>query len=152
MEEMGQVVLGAAAAIGLAGAGSSIGIGMAGSKGAGVFAEKPHLFGKILLLTLLPGSQGVYGLVVAFLILFKAGIFGGDIVMTGELASKLFGAGLAMGVSGIFSGWFQGKVAAAGLGAVARDESLVGRIVSLAAVAETYAIFGLLIALLLLFL
>ena len=141
--------LGAGLSIGLAGGGSSIGIGTAGAKGAGVFAEKPNLFGKILLMMLLPGSQGIYGLLIAILILNVSGLLGTAATVDLALGAKCLGAGVAMGVSGLFSGWFQGRVAASGIGSMARDESLTGRLIVQAVVVETYAIFGLLVALLL---
>ncbi|MGN1096831.1 MAG: permease, partial [Christensenellales bacterium] len=60
-------LLGAALAAGLAGSGSAIGIGMAGKAAAGVTAEDPTKFSKCLVLQLLPGTQGIYGLLIAFL-------------------------------------------------------------------------------------
>ena len=142
-------VLGAGLAIGLAGAGSSIGIGTAGAKGAGVFGENPHLFGKVLLMMLLPGSQGIYGLLIAILILNNIGALSGNIAVEAVDASKYFGAGVAMGLTGLFSGWYQGQVAAAGIGMLPRAEELSARFIIQAVVVETYAIFGLLIAVLL---
>ncbi|MCF7812510.1 hypothetical protein K9M59_02855 [Candidatus Gracilibacteria bacterium] len=53
-----------------------------------------------------------------------------------------------MGVSGLASGWLQGRVAAAGIGAVGRDESVAGKAIVLSVIIETYAIFGLLVSLL----
>lgn len=141
-------VLGAACAVCFGGAGSSLGIGTAGMKGAGVLAENPNLFGKVLVMMLLPGSQGIYGLLIAILILSNAGFLGGgEIAVTFTQGAKYLGAGLAIGLAGLFSGWFQGKVAAAAIGAAARDESLAGRLITLTVMVETYAIFGLLIAL-----
>lgn len=141
-------VIGAAMSAVLGGAGSSIGIGAAGAKGAGVLAEKPNLFGKILILSALPGSQGVYGLLIAIFILSKIGFFAGGAEITGEAGQQFMWAGILMGLAGLFSGWFQGKVVASGIGAMARDENLTGKAIVLAVVVETYAIFGLLVALL----
>jgi len=141
-------VIGAAMAAVFGGAGSSIGIGKAGAKGAGVLAEKPNLFGKILVLSALPGSQGVYGLLIAIFILFKIGMFGTPADVSVEAGQQLMWAGILMGLAGLFSGWFQGGVVASGIGAMARDESLTGKAIVLAVVVETYAIFGLLVALL----
>ena len=55
-------VLGAALAALLAGIGSAIGVGMGGQAAAGVVTEDPGKFGKVLILQLLPGTQGIYGL------------------------------------------------------------------------------------------
>ena len=68
---MGMVIalFGAAFAALLAGAGSAVGVGMAGEAAAGVITEDPSKFGKVMLLQLLPGTQGIYGLLIAFLTL-----------------------------------------------------------------------------------
>ena len=63
------VVLGAALAAGLAGAGSALGTGVAGQAANGVVSEDPDKFGRLLVLQALPGTQGIYGLVALFMIL-----------------------------------------------------------------------------------
>ena len=67
-ENLGLVysLLGAAVAVFLAGAGSALGVGIAGQAAAGVVTEDPSKFAKVLVLQLLPGTQGIYGLLVAF--------------------------------------------------------------------------------------
>lgn len=141
-------IIGATIAAVLAGIGSGIGVYTAGTKGAGVLSEKPDLFGKILVITALPGSQGVYGLLIAILALAKIGLFGGLAEVSTEVGQQIFWAGILMGVSGLASGWLQGRVAAAGIGAVGRDESVAGKAIVLSVIIETYAIFGLLVSLL----
>ena len=69
-------VIGAAIAA-CAGVGSGIGVGIAGEAAAGVVAEDPNKFGQTLVLQALPGTQGIYGLLIAFLILQKIGMLGG---------------------------------------------------------------------------
>ena len=59
-------VVGAVLAALMAGIGSAKGVGAAGQAGAGVVTEDPSKFSKVLLLQLLPGTQGIYGLLVAF--------------------------------------------------------------------------------------
>ena len=75
---VGLALLGAALAALLAGIGSAIGVGLAGEAAAGVVTEDPSKFGKVLLLQLLPGTQGIYGLLIAFLTLSNIGILGGS--------------------------------------------------------------------------
>lgn len=58
--------LGAALAIGLAGSGSAIGVGIAGTTGTGLMTEDPSKFGLVLILQAIPGTQGIYGLLVGF--------------------------------------------------------------------------------------
>lgn len=139
-------VIGAALAVILGGIGSCLGVGAAGTKATGVLAERPDLFGKLLLITALPGSQGVYGLLMAILILMKGNLLGGpaDLEMTLAAGQMLMVAGLIVGFSGFTSGWFQGKVAAGAIGAIGREDSVAGKALVLAVIIETYAIFGLL--------
>lgn len=75
---VGLALLGAALAALLAGIGSAIGVGIAGEAAAGVVTEDPGKFGKVLLLQLLPGTQGIYGLLIAFITLSNIGILGGS--------------------------------------------------------------------------
>ncbi len=70
-------VLGAALAVGLSGFGSATGISIAGQVADGVLAEDPDIFGRVLIFVAMPGTQGIYGFLGAFLILLKAGIIGG---------------------------------------------------------------------------
>ena len=71
-------LVGAVLAALLGGIGSAIGVGMTGQAAAGVVSENPPLFGKVLILQLLPGTQGIYGLLIAFLTLTNIGVLGGS--------------------------------------------------------------------------
>jgi V/A-type H+-transporting ATPase subunit K len=145
-------VLGAAVAAALGGIGSSIGVGLAGQSGTGVISEKPELFGKILLLQALPGTQGIYGFLGALLILIQIGLIGGSpIDIDVSTGWQFFGAGIPVGLAGLFSGIHQGKVSAAGLNAVAKDATNTGKAVIMSAMVETYAVLGLLVSVLLIF-
>ncbi len=145
-------VLGAAIAAALGGIGSSIGVGLAGQSGTGVISEKPELFGKILLLQALPGTQGIYGFLGALLILIQIGLIGGS-ATTIDISTgwQFFGAGIPVGLAGLFSGIHQGKVSAAGLNAIAKDSTNTGKAVIMSAMVETYAVLGLLVSVLLIF-
>ncbi|MCK5460954.1 V-type ATP synthase subunit K [Candidatus Gracilibacteria bacterium] len=140
-------ILGVVASSVLGGMGTAIGSGMAGRVAAGVLAEKPHLFTKTLVLTALPGSQAIYGLLIAFLINSRIAGVTDLSVVTGQ---QFMWAGILMGVAALFSGIYQGQVAAGGVGSLARDESLLTPSIVLAAMVETSAILGLLMAFLLL--
>lgn len=149
---IGLVFAGAAIAAALGFSGSAIGMGHAGRAAAGVLSEKPNLFGKMLLMQALPGSQGIYGLVGAFLILNFAGILGGDPVTSIDagIGWQYLMAGLPIGIAGFFSGMFQGLVSAAGISMIAKDEANMGRAIVLSVMVETWAIFGVLISFILL--
>ncbi len=141
---------GAAIAAFLACVGSARGVGIACEAGNAVVAEDPSKSGKALLLEALPGSQGIYGFVTAFMVLMNVGVIGGEIVqLTLAQGCYLFVACLPIAVVGLFSAIYQGKVCATGMNILAKkpDDSIKG--VTAAALVETYAIFSLLVSLLL---
>jgi len=144
-------ILGAALSAGLAGTGSSLGVGVAGQAAAGVISEEPEKFGKTLLLQALPGTQGIYGFLGAIMALQKIGLLGGQIVeLPTILGWQILFACLPVGLVGLTSGLYQGKVSAAGMGVVAKQPKAVGKAIILAAMVETYAVLGLLTTILLL--
>lgn len=132
--------LGAGLAAIMAGAGSIIGIGYPGRAAAGVLSEDPSKFGSLFLLVVLPGTQGFYGFVAAFLII-------GNIanVTTSAQGLQLLVAALPIAFTGLFSGIHQGKVCAAGVSLVAKRPKEAMKGVIFAAMVETYAVLGLLI-------
>ena len=140
---------GAALAALLAGIGSAIGVGIAGEAAAGVITEDPNKFSKVLVLQLLPGTQGIYGLLVGFIVLSKIGLLGGSMaevsVQTGLL---ILAACLPIGIVGLVSGKYQGKAAAGAIGVVAKKPEQFGKAMLFPAMVETYAILALLITIL----
>ena len=142
-------LLGAAAAVFLAGAGSSMGVGIAGQAAAGVISEDPSKFAKVLILQLLHGTQGIYGLLVGFIVLSKIGLLGGSMaevsVQTGLL---ILAACLPIGIVGLVSGKYQGKAAAGAIGVVAKKPEQFGKAMLFPAMVETYALLALLITIL----
>lgn len=142
-------LLGAAVAVLLAGAGSSIGVGIAGQAASGVVTEDPSKFAKVLIMQLLPGTQGIYGLLVGFITLSKVGLLGGALadlsVQTGLL---ILAACLPIGIVGLISGIHQGKTSAAAIGIVAKKPDQFGKAMLFPAMVETYAILALLISIL----
>lgn len=139
-------ILGASIAIIFAGMGSAKGTSIAGQAAAGAVSEDSSKFGKLLVLQLLPGTQGLYGFIIAFLILSKAGLLGTSVALTTGQGFQLLAAGLAIGITGLVSGVAQGKAAAAGVGIVAKNADDLGKAITLAAIVETYALLGLLIS------
>jgi V/A-type H+-transporting ATPase subunit K len=155
MEQMigvGLVFAGAAIAAALGFSGSAVGMGHAGQAAADVLGEKPHLFGKMILMQALPGSQGIYGLVVGFLILNFSGVLGNDgtLIISTATGLQFLMAGIPIGVAGYFSGMYQGLVSASGISMIAKDEKNLGNAIILSAMVETWAIFGFLISFILL--
>lgn len=139
-------IAGAAMAALFAGMGSAKGTSIAGQAAAGVVTEDPSKFGQLLVLQLLPGTQGLYGFIIAFLILSKAGIIGGGAIPTSAQGLQLLMAGLPVGLVGLVSGIAQGKASAAGVGIVAKRPEELGKAITFAAIVETYALLGLLVS------
>ena len=142
-------LLGAAVAVFLAGAGSAIGVGIAGQAAAGVVTEDPSKFAKVLVIQLLPGTQGIYGLLVGFLTLSKIGLLGGGAAdLTPQTGLLILAACLPVGIVGLISGRSQGQAAAASIGIVAKKPEQFGKAMLFPAMVETYAILALLISIL----
>lgn len=141
-------ILGAALAVCLAGAGSAIGVGKAGQAAAGVITEDPGKFARVLIMQLLPGTQGIYGLLIGFLVLNKIGVLGSGAPLELTVAEGLMylGACLPIAIAGLFSAIAQGKTAAASIGVVAKRPDQFAKSMIFPAMVETYAILSLLIS------
>jgi len=152
MENLGLVyaLAGAAVATLLAGIGSAIGVGLAGRAAAGAVTEKPELFSKVLILQLLPGTQGIYGLLVAFVLLSRVGVLGGTAPDTAA-GIAYFVACLPIAIVGLISAIHQGKTAVASIGLVTKKPDQFGKSMLFPAMVETYAILALLISILAIF-
>ena len=87
-----------------AGIGSAKGVGFTGEAAAALTTEQPEKFGQALILQLLPGTQGLYGFVIAFLIYIN---LGNDMSMVQGL--NYFVAALPIAFAGLFSGIAQGR-------------------------------------------
>ena len=149
--EMGlALAVGGAAVAACAGIGSALGVGVAGQAAAGVMAEDPKKFGQTLVLQALPGTQGIYGLLIAFLILMKVGLLGGTAMEDLTIAQGVYllFTGVPIGLVGIWSGYAQGKASAAGIMLIAKRPSELAKGIIYAAMVETYAILALLVSIL----
>jgi len=140
---------GAAFAALFSGIGSAIGVGKAGQAAAGLLSEEPEKFGKALVMQLLPGTQGIYGLVIAFVIASSTGLLGGGSAVTATQGIQLFLASLPIAFGGLLSAVHQGKVAAAGIGLLAKRGEETGKAIILTVMVETYAVLAFLISMLL---
>jgi len=142
-------IFGAALAVVLGGIGSAIGVGLAGQASSGVMSEDPDKFGSLLLLVALPGTQGIYGFLSAFLVILKLGLAGGTVATVNVTQGwQILFSCLPVGLTGLVSGIHQGKVCASGVYMVAKQPKDLMKPVILAALVETYAVLGLLITIL----
>ncbi|NLS44603.1 MAG: V-type ATP synthase subunit K [Firmicutes bacterium] len=134
----------------LPGVGSAIGTALVGSAGSGVVTEDPDKFGQVLLLQVLPGTQGIYGALTGFLLMMKMGVFAGDVIQLTTTEGWLaIAAATPIALVGLISAVIQGKVAAAGLGVIAKRPEELGKPLVFAAMVETYAVLAFLATLLL---
>ena len=125
--------------------GSAKGCGIAGEAGAGVLSEDPSKFAKVLILEVIPGTNGLYGLVIWFLVLNQLGLFAGGMVnLTLSQGLLFFFACVPMILAGGFAAVYQGRVAASAIGLLARQEAEWAKGIIVCIVLEFYAILSLL--------
>lgn len=144
-------IIGAALAAGCAGAGSAKGVGIAGEAAAGVLTEDSGKFGLTLLLQALPGTQGIYGLLVGFLILNRIGIFGAAVDVSTAEGFMYIGSALPIAIAGYYSAIAQGRASAASMGIIAKKPEELAKAMLYPAMVETYAVLALLVSILILF-
>ncbi len=141
--------LGVATAAILGPIGSSIGMSLAGQAASGVLSEKPGLYGRALVIQAIPGTQGIYGFLVAVLLMTKVGLLGGALAdYTLAEGLLVLAAALPVAAVGLFSGIYQGKVAASAIVMAGKDEALATRGIILAAIVETAQLLALLVSIL----
>lgn len=128
----------------LCGVGSCIGLYKTSTAAAGVLGEDPKKFGKVMVLVLLPATQGIYGFIIGII---ASGSINVD--FTKAQGWAMLGAVLPMAISGLVSAYFQGKSAANCIYAVGKQESLSGKLIVYPAMIEFYAILGLIISIML---
>lgn len=127
--------------------GSILGVSAVGQAGAGLVTEKPDLAGKVITLAVLPGSQGLYGMVISLLFIFNYGpLLAGDVTISASQGWAIFLACLPVALTCLTSAPFQAKVCSAGMNMLAKDDKLAGRVITMAALVETYALLGFLIS------
>ena len=142
-------MVGIALCVLLCGVGSAVGLYKTGSAAAGVLGENPKKFGKLLVLVLLPATQGIYGFIIGIIASSSLGsIVAAEAGATAQ-GWAIFGAVLPMALSGLVTGFFQGKSAVNCIYAVGKQDSLGGKLIIYPAMIEFYAILGLIISIML---
>lgn len=131
--------------------GSALGVMYAGKAAAGVVSEKPDLFGKMLVLQALPGTQGIYGFLIAILVMVNTGLLGTPADISVATGWQYFFATLPMAIVGLISGIAQGKTAASAIHMTGKQPDASGKGITMTALVETYAILALLTSILLIF-
>ena len=141
--------LGAGLAAALCCIGSAKGTGTAGEAGTGLLCEDPNTFGKVLILQVIPGTQGLYGLVVWFFACFQMGMLNGTAVgMSVMEGLQYFVACMPIAIGGLFSAIAQGRVAAGSINILAKQPDHWSKGMVLCITVEFYAILSLLASML----
>lgn len=144
---LGQLLamLAAALSVVLAGLGSAKSVSMAGQTSAGVSTENPEVNSKLMVLQILPGTQGIYGFLIGVIILVNTGALAGDMKAVALLQGVSYlVAVLPLAVVGYFSAIHQGKVASAGMLLVGQHPDMSGKAIVMTVMVETYAVLALL--------
>ena len=121
--------------VGLAGIASAVGTSICGQAAVGAMKKNSSAFGSYMILSALPGSQGLYGFVCFFMV---QGLLTAEITML--QAAAVFGAGLLVGIVNLAAAIFQGKVCANGIAAIGNGHDVMGKTLILGAFPELYAI------------
>lgn len=123
--------------IALAGIGSAFGVSMGGSAAIGALKKNDEAFGSYMLLSALPGTQGLYGF-VGFFVINNLGILTPDLTLLQGAA--VLGAGLALGPVALYSAIRQGGICANGIASIGSGYDVFGKTMILAVFPELYAI------------
>ncbi len=144
-------LVGAAIAVVLPGISSGLGIQYGASASAGAMIEDPSKFGRYLVLVALPGTQGIYGFVITFLILQQTGIVTGELAaLTTQQGLMLLVAGLPVAIAGL-TAIPQGRACASGVGLTAKRPEESGKALVMAVFIEFYSVLGFLASIFILF-
>ena len=147
-------LLGSGLAVGLSCVGSAKGTGIAGEAGTGLLCEDPSKSGKVMVLQLLPGTQGLYGMVVWFFALIRMNFMGNAAAVAGSMTVQqglaYFAACMPMAIGGLLSAIAQGRVAAGSINILAKKPDDWSKGLILCGIVEFYAILSLLASMLML--
>lgn len=143
---------GLAISVALGAIGSSIGVGYVAKTGAGLLSKEPHKFPQVLALCALPSTQALYGLLFGFIILIRTGLLEATPrSFDTNVGYALLLSSLPVGISCLISGIMQGQAGSHGIKILAEKPENVSQAIVLAALIESFAVFGLVISLLLVF-
>ena len=134
-------MVGPALALGLSCLGSAIGCGVAGMASHGVMSRVEEGHGKFIGMSATPSSQSIYGFILMLLM--------SNAIKAGTLSPmSAIGIGLASGLAIMTSAICQGKCAASGIQASAKQPAIFGKCFAAIGIVESFALFAFVFALL----
>ncbi|MCB1136618.1 MAG: ATP synthase subunit C [Chlamydiia bacterium] len=134
-------MVGPALALGLSCVGSAIGCGIAGMASHGVMSRVEEGHGKFIGMSAAPSSQSIYGFILMLLM--------ANAIKAGTLSEMSgIGIGLSSGLAIMMSAIFQGKCAASGIQASAKQPAIFGKCFAAVGIVESFALFAFVFALL----
>jgi V/A-type H+/Na+-transporting ATPase subunit K len=137
-------MIGPALALGLSGIGSSIGCGIAGMAAHGIMTRTEEGHGRFIAMSAMPSSQIIYGFILMLLMR--------DAIHNGTLSAlSAIGIGALSGASIMFSSIYQGKAAATGIQATAKQPALFGKCFTALGIIESFSLFSFVFALMLIY-
>ncbi len=140
-------LIGAAIAVILSGVGSAIGVSRAGQAASALLTKQPDKFGKVLILQLLPSTQGLYGFVVGFMVLIQLNALGGNMTpISDSLGWVMFAYCMPIAIVGLGSALMQSNAAIGCIGLLGKQEKMFGRTIIMVALVEIFAIFAFIIS------
>ncbi len=102
--------------------GSAVGMGMSCPAGVAALAEDPRQFRNVIVLASMPITQTFYGLVTMIIILTTVVP---KIPAEGGAGLAVLGIGLITGCAELFSAWYQGVIAAAGIALLPKTQGKI---------------------------
>ena len=120
--------------VGVSGLASAVGTARCGMAAVGALKKNGGAFGSYMILSALPGSQGLYGFVCFFMV---QGMLANPTMLQG---AAILGAGILVGIVNLAAAVYQGKVCANGIAAIGNGHDVMGKTLILAAFPELYAI------------
>ena len=141
-------LLGASIAVLFAGVGSALGVCRTGQASSALMSKDPAKWGDVLIVQLLPASQGLYGFVVAFIVFMNTGLIGTLKPLTDSQGLSILALCLPVGIVGLISAVLQGNVICSGIQLMGKQDGQKGHVITMAVFVELFAIFAFLISLL----
>jgi V/A-type H+-transporting ATPase subunit K len=145
----GLAALAAGLSVGVSGFCTGLGEGVAASASVGAVAEREGVFGRALVITVLPETGAIYGLLLSVLILSGSGFLGEIKAPMAQVGVASMYAAIVLCITSICS-YLQGRVGSSAITATTKNDEAFGRDLIFVVLLESVLIYGLLVSILIL--